>query len=152
MNYEGGELRDPAEYTEASVLPAEIEDTLEDELREVVGNEFPPDLFQRLVEYVQLQQGETRKSNRHADRIRLATHLLETFNPRKWNLINCWALHFAIESRHTKNVSPRMICIALNCHRQFFSRKVIQWRRKLGLPANKDLWRESRRLTRKYQK
>lgn len=144
------QLRDPAEYNEASIGPQPVAESLEDEIREAAEPvQLSDDAVKRIATKIRSMVdtlGDVEGNPDSSTQAKILSAFIEKFSPSEWSVANWWAILFVIDSKHVEGRQPIEISEMLGMSRMTFHWMVKTWRKKLNIPASDSLWRESTRI------
>lgn len=154
---DNNQLRDAAEYIEASQAPEEYQDSLEDKIHEALHpHRLHPELITKLCALF-IEEVKAVDDNRYCSadletRAAILRDVMEKFDPSNWSLTHWWAIQFATRSAATHRLSPSDISKLLGLSRQGLSNKIRAWRKKLRLPSDPGLQKHAVQLNRQAKR
>jgi len=146
--HESGGLRDAAEYKEASYQAELPPDSFRDILLDVVDSNKTADQIvdELLVMFKNVESERPGAKVVAEQKVKLLEEFLYLFDPAEWTVVNWWAIHFAIHTKHTEGITVRSACRMLNVNHPAFCYIIQKWRRNIRLIKNRDLHREGCRI------
>ena len=139
--------RDAAEFIEAQVPPAEVADSLEDFLRDLIA---PAQLTDEAIKkiataYLDVQQTTTPTNNLYRD---ILEGVLKHVHPAEFTILDWWAIQFIGGFENRTQINPTTLSKALNVDKTLIHRRIQKWRKIFGhLPPSKELNSQSKHIT-----